>query len=382
MEQMKVTMMIRVLLATLLLSAAMHVTAIASSLTVSQVSREPAVISLGAKDGVIIAYRLSKAAKTMIKIFDSRDLLIRHIASNALQSAGSHQMVWDGKDESGQLVPPNYYTFIVEAQAEDGEMVVHDLTDLTGGQSLTVQHAASFDPEQGLINYVLPAPALVNIRIGLSNGGPLLGTIVDWVARPGGRNHEPWNGWDAGKVIEISKMKEYQIGVSAYALPHNSIIVQAADKPNRPGFIKNVDWPSESRAKNSRRKQMYNHWQHSRDKCYDPAIRLSLPPQIKRRADGLAVIQEPVTLSMSVAEKDQSFMYDQRFEVVYYVDFVFVYEEELGYTPFNWQWNPQGVNEGVHYLTTMLRGYEGHFGTTTVKVFVETPSVQKSSAEK
>jgi hypothetical protein len=53
------------------------------------------------------------------------------------------------------------------------------------------------------------------------------------------------------------------------------------------------------------------------------------------------------------------------------VDFVFMYEEELGYTPFSWVWNPAGVNEGVHYITVMLRGYEGHFGTVTNKVFVK-----------
>jgi len=64
-------------------------------------------------------------------------------------------------------------------------------------------------------------------------------------------------------------------------------------------------------------------------------------------------------------------MLDQRFEVVYYVDFIFVREEELGYTPFTWVWNPVGVNKGVHYLTVMLRGYEGHFGTATQKVFVK-----------
>jgi hypothetical protein len=85
---------------------------------------------------------------------------------------------------------------------------------------------------------------------------------------------------------------------------------------------------------------------------------------------------------MSVAEEDQTFMYDQRFEVVYYVDFIFVYEEELGYTPFNWQWDPKGVNEGVHYITAMLRGYEGHFGTTTMKVFVENQSVSEPHTEK
>lgn len=382
MEQINSTRINRIFLTIALLLVIALSTADASSLSITQVSRNPAVVSSGAEDGTHIFYRLSEPAETTIKIFDARDLLIRDISSHGVQSAGDHQVIWDGRDENGQPVPPNYYTFTVEARVENEETVVYDLTDLTGGKTLTV-HQATYDQEQGKINYVLPAPALVNIRIGLPEGGPLLGTLVDWVARPGGRNFESWNGWNSGKVIDITELKNYQIGVSAYELPNNSIIILSKDKLNRPSFIKKPSRPEVHRKiKKQGRKQMYNHWQHSRDKCYDPAIQLSLPHQVERQMDGLPVIEEAVTVSMNVAEHDQLFMYDQRFEVVFYVDFVFVYEEELGYTPFNWQWNPHGVNEGVHYITAMLRGYEGHFGSTTLKVFVKNPLSQKSSTVK
>ncbi len=320
---------------------------------------------------------MSEPAETTIKIYDSRDLLVRSISSDGIQAEGDHIAVWDGKDESGGMVPPNFYTFTVEARPENSATVVYDLTDLTGGKLLKVPQA-TYSSEQGKINYVLPAPALVNIRVGLPEGGPLLGTLVDWVARPGVRNYESWNGWDSDKIIDITELKDYQIGVSAYALPNNSIIIMSEDRLSRPSFIKSPSWPEVYRKIDKQgRKQMYNHGQHPRDKCYDPAIQLSLPQQVERRADGLPVIEEAVAVSMNVAEQDQLFMYDQRFEVVFYVDFVFVYEEELGYTPFNWQWDPHGVNEGVHYITAMLRGYEGHFGTTTLKVFVKNPLTEK-----
>jgi hypothetical protein len=116
---------------------------------------------------------------------------------------------------------------------------------------------------------------------------------------------------------------------------------------------------------------MYNHWRHPRDGCYDPTIRLYLPADILEDDSGLPVINGPVPIRMELAEADTQYMVDQRFEVVYYIDFIFVYEEELGYAPFSWVWNPSGVNEGIHYLTVMLRGYEGHFGTATLKVLVK-----------
>ncbi len=376
MEQIKSNMANRIATTVMLLIITCS-TVFASSLSITQVSRNPAVVSEGAKDGVHITYRLSVPAEITIKIFDARNFLIRDLHSNGVQLAGDHEIIWDGRDENGQPVPPNYYTFTVEAKAETGETVVYDLIDLTGGQSLTVPKA-TYNSEQEKIYYVLPAPALVNIRIGFPEGGPLLDTVVDWVARPGGRNYESWNGWDSSKVVDITELKNYQIGVAAYTLPGNSIVVTTADKSNRPAFIKYPGWPMVNRkTRKYVQKQMYNHWQHPRDRCYDPAIQLSLVQQRERRADGLPVIKGAVTVSMSIAEPDQLFMYDQRFEVVFYVDFIFAYEEELGYTPFNWQWNLQGVNEGVHYITAMLRGYEGHFGTTTLKVFVKNPLTEK-----
>jgi len=132
-EPMKPTMISRTFLTAVLLLTIMHVAAIGSSLRISHVSTEPAVFKPGVNDGIHITYRLSAKAKTLIKIFDSRDLLVRRVPSKGMQPAGDHQAIWDGKDEAGQPVPPNYYTFVVEARTEDGESVVYDLTDLTGG---------------------------------------------------------------------------------------------------------------------------------------------------------------------------------------------------------------------------------------------------------
>ncbi len=379
-EKMNFLLPIRIILCILLMMTAHCTSAIAVPLTISHVFSDPASMNNDALHDIRIHYRLSKRAKTIISIFDSRDYLIKEIRSDDIQSVGDHIAVWNGRDKNGTPVPAGYYVFTVEAQSRGEETVRYDLTDLTGGKLLPVPQAA-YDSEQAAINYILPAPALVNIRIGLPDGGPLLATVVDWVARPGGRNFESWDGWTHNKTVNIKDMNNYQIGVSAYSLPNNSIIIYSPEKQNRPEFVRKNAVSGEKRNKKSPRKLMYNHWQHDRDMCYDPAIHLSFPPQLKHLPDGTPVVQGPVTIKMNVAERDESFTFNQRFEVVYYADFVFVCEEELGYTPFNWEWNPQGVNEGVHYITVMLRGYEGHFGTITEKVFVKKSPSQHISSE-
>src|SRR3989338_7199789 len=48
----------------------------------------------------------------------------------------------------------------------------------------------SFDLANGEIRYILPEPALVRIRIGMPEGGPLLRTLVDWERLEAGRSEE------------------------------------------------------------------------------------------------------------------------------------------------------------------------------------------------
>jgi hypothetical protein len=88
-------------------------------------------------------------------------------------------------------------------------------------------------------------------------------------------------------------------------------------------------------------------------------------------SQGVPEISGKTAIRMNVTDEDRRGMVGERFEIVIYVDMLFVYEEELGYTPFTWIWNPEGYNPGVHYVTVMLRGYEGHFGSVTSKVMVK-----------
>jgi hypothetical protein len=36
-----------------------------------------------------------------------------------------------------------------------------------------------------------------------------------------------------------------------------------------------------------------------------------------------------------------------------------------------WNFDPAALNEGEHFLSVDLRGYEGNFGMATLKVFVQ-----------
>jgi hypothetical protein len=84
-------------------------------------------------------------------------------------------------------------------------------------------------------------------------------------------------------------------------------------------------------------------------------------------------ISDQVPLKADVAEAQRQRVIERRFEAAFYVDGVFSHENELGYVPLGWTWDSSQVNDGEHVLTLNIRGYEGNFGTATVKVVVDNP---------
>jgi len=69
----------------------------------------------------------------------------------------------------------------------------------------------SFDRKSGEIKYTLPEDALVRVRIGLEEGGPLLVTLLDWEFRTKGNHVEVWNGKDPGGVVDFGRLPNLSV---------------------------------------------------------------------------------------------------------------------------------------------------------------------------
>ncbi len=344
--------------------------AVSGELVIEDVAASKTVLQPRNNEQTTLSFNLSHKAEVTLCIYDSRDYCIKRLIDGKKLPKGNNEVVWDGRDEKGKKAPPNFYIYTIEAKAE-GESVVYDPTDLTGGTPISPQNI-NHDTEAGSINFSLQKAALVNIRAGLKNGGPLMATPLDWLPLPTGNHTVPWDGMDASGVIQTDSLKGLEIGGSGYELPMNALIVLPdGDLPKTAGFMElgsEAVTKREKRVKNNR--QMLNHWQHQRDTCYDPAITISLPQGLKRDEKGVAILDGPLPVTINIEQRARNHMFNQRFEIVHYVDFLFQSEEELGFTPYTWVWKHQNMPPGEHYLTVMLRGYEGHFSTATVKVIV------------
>jgi len=339
------------------------------ALEIKNVHHDRAAFDIEKGEQISIQFTLSSAATVALNIFDGRELLMRTLATQTVLPAGVHQLSWDGKDQAGHPVSPGAYHYTLQAKASSGETVEHDLTDLTGGSDLEVKDI-KWDPEQGKLRYVLPATARVNIRVGLKNDGPLLRTLINWVPRTGGLREETWDGKDESGVLDLSHHPQLLIGIQAYSLSDNAIVI--GPDQNMVTLVEDLSWGKTRRVvKQSSQKRMYAHEQQPLETRGDFAIELKLPDRTPRNKDGITVVSGVVPVRLDIDDKDRVRALARRFEPVFYLDGIFVFENETGFLPMTWNWDASSVNPGLHYLTANLRGYEGNFGIATLKVYVK-----------
>jgi hypothetical protein len=323
-----------------------------------------------AKDeAVTIRFNIDRTAEVVLIVYDGRDRLIRRVEGGEL-APGEHALAWDGRDSRKQPVPPEAYVYTVIAKAAQGGPVTHDLTDLTGGEPLTVNDVR-WDPNTGQVHYVLDKPARVNIRFGLRDGGPYLRTLIDWVPRAAGAQSEAWDGWDASRILPLARHPMLLTGVKAYSLPDNTLFV--GPQPKQVTFAELPEEPRRERQPLKGPKRIHFHADQPLETRGDVSASLTIDGPVKQDAQGRWIVSGRTPVRLHVAEADRARVLSRRFEPVFFVDGTFAFENEVGFLPMTWQWDTSTVNEGEHFVTVNVRGYEGNFGAATLKVWVQHP---------
>ena len=338
-----------------------------STLVISQVRLDRERFDPEKGESVEVRFSLNEPAKVTLSIFDGRDRLVSATVKDL--AVGDRVLKWNGQDTTGKSVPAEAYSYTLSATNANGQ-TRHDLTDLTGGAAIVAKDVR-WDPVEGRIHYYLDKPARVNLRLGLE-GGPHLRTVIDWVPRSAGPNAETWDGIDASGVLNLGGNPAIVPSVKAYALPDNTVFV--GDNPDR------IRFASEAETNVQREqtvppptKQMFNHTQQPLETRGDLAAQLSLAGNARQDKEGRWLVSGKIPLRADVADAQRNIAIERRFEAVFYVDGVFSHENEVGYLPLTWTWDSSQVNDGEHFLTVNIRGYEGNFGAASVKVVVRNP---------
>ena len=214
-------------------------TSIPSNLQITNTSASPNPFNPSAGETCTISYEITEDATVSVYIYKEYTdpysgakgrTLVRTLLSNQPQQKGVHSVVWDGKSDSGELVLPDVYIYVIEATDSQGNTVVYDppapdadITDVSATPN-------PFHPSQGetcTIYYNLTANAKVRIRVGVPDGGPLVKTLMDWTPQQAGQHSVVWDGTDENGVIVDPG--QYEVVFWAEGYPENGIIVEQSE---------------------------------------------------------------------------------------------------------------------------------------------------------
>lgn len=195
-----------------------------------------------------------------------------------------------------------------------------------------------YDNTTGTVSYTLPEPALVRIRIGSRDGGPLLYTLVDWEQRPDGPNRETWDKKVNQGKVDFSAYKDFLVVVSC--LP-----VDTARQKNDRGSVKGFRT--------------------------SPRLDAFFPGMTETTDDGVTIVRGQVPLRITIDPRDKAWIMESKYEMSLFIDGIFLSEDEEGIDPYNYRFNTRGINNGRHIITANIVGYEGEVGTVSIPVFVD-----------
>ncbi len=338
-----------------------------NAVEINHVFHKPKMFEPDNGQTVQVHFTLTKQADITLNIYDDRDLLIQQVFKGSVP-AGDQYLEWNGKDKAGVVVPAEAYRYTLQLRSSNNKPIEYDVSDFTGGKKITIKNI-KWNSDDKQFEYTLKQPARVMIRVGLKEHGPLLANILNWVPRIEGQHVEKWDGKDASNILDLTKHPKLEIDMQAYTLSENTILVGA--NPDKVKFVNNT-WKQQRRVKKQKkRKNMVAAQQQKPDTRGDYLARLVLPDNLLKNKDNVPIVSGQLRVQLTVDDVNRGVALNRRAEPVFFVDGQFAFENEVGFLPMTWILDTSRLNEGEHYLTANIRGYEGNFGLATIKIYVQ-----------
>ena len=102
--------------------------------------------------------------------------------------------------------------------------------------------------------------------------------------------------------------------------------------------------------------------------CRDAILQLEVPGNSISAANDNPQISELTKVRVSMNDDDLRLFESERSEIVFFLGNQILYENEVSYYPYNWEWRPKHLLPGQYYLTAFVVGFNEHFGMSMLKV--------------
>ena len=335
-------------------------------LEITKVALDRKMFNPSQGESVTLDFEITQDAAVVVKLYDRLENNIR-VFNLGNQTAGPCSVQWDGRTHEGKPATGDVFLYVIEAIAEDGKKIIYNPAKRTGGLSVNPQEY-TYDDEKGVVEYVLPKACMVRIRTGLAEG-MLVETLMDWVPQTAGRHQLAWDGKDRSGLFNIGRHRQLELNLTCYTLPDNTMIRRGeatdfVEMPEPPDYQKQFETGVWARAEKNLH---YRHWPLN---CHEPEFTIAFPDSQKQPDNKTPVVSGRVPVRLTFSPKDAANVINKRFEVMVYIDGIFLFEVEEGTSPFTFHWDTQGLGKGEHIMTINVMTYDDHIGTLSRKVIV------------
>lgn len=320
-----------------------------------------------------IGYSIDDAGSVTIEIHSPDGDLVRTLASKSSVKAGAHRVEWDGRDDEGQVVPDEVYHPVLRCSCGGDAPSVFDTREMTGG--VVIEKIRPDLSADGTISFDLPQAARALVRVGIK-GGAMMRAVDTWSPRSAGRVRVSWDGFDQSRTVHLLGQPGLTVLVTAFTLPEHSIISSGNGKTSYFAYRKARGWAvpfvNESPGKLERDGQRLSRQAKlPRSLLEDPRVSIRIVEALGQDATGAFKVTGPVTFRVDMPPEDKWLVQQGLYEVGFFLDYQFVSEEETGYTPITWRWDPAGVPPGEHTMTVNISGLWGQVGVASVRLMVD-----------
>lgn len=194
------------------------------SVTVSQTS-----LNVAAREVTTIAIGFAQPGTVTVVLVDRDGYPVRTLAK-AQPVGTTASFGWDGRDDRGEVVPDEAYSFRIEWHGSRRSDAYFPADE--PAPPMQRIDARSYNRRTATLSYVLPRASRVHIQAGTAvpdlvtkqPAGLTMKTVVNREPRAAGTIAEHWTGFDESGAIFIPDLKDFIVAIAATPLPENSVI--------------------------------------------------------------------------------------------------------------------------------------------------------------
>jgi len=352
--------------------------ATASNLVIDGVRLNQTVLTPG--EEIRWSFSLSREARVTVQVFTPDFDIARHLITDRIQPAGINTVVWDGRDDAGNMVPNEAYLVGIAATGPDGERAVYDPTFNSGGEIADIRIEEISRPGDRVnIGYTVVRPSRICLKAGIRNG-PLLNSLLEGTPMPAGTHVHVWDGLDNTGRIQIMEMTGAHLYMEGVVLPDNSVIVQDSGGNYREyrstlnqaqqGIL---TYPDARKSLLARMEQGISAQALVRRSLnISPAFTVYLEDEVTGLAEkSVSAVSGEIKLKVAVAPESMYIFNETRHEIIIFVDNRRFDEEEHAHTPYSYILDTRKLTNGRHFVTINQASLTGRVGAYSFYLDVE-----------